>query len=148
MAELKIIKLTNGDDVIGFIETDPENISQGMTEEEFKEIHCLFVRGALKLEKKYIREADQHQVMLLEWAPETDDPIIPICDNNVIAVYNPGVYVRNLYYDIAMDNMSEHEKKEVGEKEVERHEEQKAVDKNSELYTQLNSHNFDDDDIQ
>jgi len=133
-ASIKVIRLTNGDDIIGIVY---DGMDEALTEDDVTTIaHLFFVRGSMKVLSEYNKDTQAHALYLVDWFPSVLDDVIPIDKRNVLTMGNPHADLEQYYCELMMLSL---------ENALEDTQEDK---KKSQYKDILKKHNFDDDDMQ
>lgn len=130
MNSLKVLKLLNGDEVIGFIEDGNNRISP---EDEVSLSHMVFIKGPMRIISKYDETVKSHALYLVDWMPTASSNVLPLPKNHIVTMDTPNASVEEHYLSIMGEKFPEEELTE---------EEQRQL----ELYEQLINHQFDDED--
>ena len=132
-ASIKVLRLTNGDDIIGIVY---DGMDEVIPEEDATTIaHLFFVRGSMKVISEYSTEKQSHSLYLVDWFPSVLDDVVPIDKKNVLTIGNPHEDLERYYCELMLLSLEE----KSGAKEDE---------KTSQYKDMLKKHNFDDDDMQ
>lgn len=128
---LKVLKLVNGEELIGMIQDgrdmEPED---GYTTE-----NLLFINGPLKITCIYDKETRTHSLYLSDWVPSIMDDSLPIDKNKVLTLGNPTMDLEEHYYQLLLASQI------MQEEANNRSDTEKKLDK------MLKNHKFDDDDM-
>lgn len=109
MSDLKIFKLVNGEDIIGFLETynnedlkdidkDSPDVAEG---EEIVYDHLLFIRDPMRMYSAYSAKQKRHELYLTKWIAYTDDSLFVIPKDLVITIATPSQQVAEHYYELS-----------------------------------------------
>ncbi len=104
MSILKLFRLTNGDDIIGFLEdVDKEIVAElnGDSDKNVNYDHIVFVRDPLRLIWSYDASTKGHQLFLTRWMPFSDDTFFAIPKDKVVTIADPMMEVEKHYYEIS-----------------------------------------------
>ena len=127
MNSIKIIKLINGEELIGAIIT--ENKEQYM---ELNTIHnndkIVFISNPLKINSTYNEESKNYSIYLLDWIPSITSTIFPIEIDKILTLGIPTMELSNRYYEIILAGKYEPDENEISD--------------------ELLDLNFDDDEVQ
>lgn len=141
---LKIIKLTNNEELIGIVQDgrDFEDVGDGFTTE-----NLLFITAPLKIITQYDSATRTHSLYLSDWCPAIVDDHLPIDKRNVLTLGTPTQSLEEHYYEliIASQLAKEEERQSRGESSVKELDEPEELKKLRKL---LKDHKFDDDDLQ
>ena len=132
--DLKVLKLVNGDNIIGIVE---ENISD--EEKQYK--HLLFLKYVLQIHKTYDKKKKHYNLYMTDWIPECSDDILTIAKSTIITLAHPTPEIEDLYYESTLPDLDEREgemKKSMTDDELELIKQRKK----------LLNHEFSDDDVQ
>lgn len=129
---LKVLKLSNGDEIIGFIQDGSK------TELKDKSIsldHMIFIKSPMKIMQDYDETVKSHVIFLIEWFPSGRSSSLPIPKDHIITMDTPKNSVEDYYYDVMGEYYAP--ELELGSEE----------EKQSRLFNKLNAHEFSDDEI-
>lgn len=97
MSELRVLKLINGDEIIGFVE---DGINKNSELEDLTVDHLLFVKGAMKIVQEYNKETRGHSIYLVDWMPSARSAILPIPKDKVITMDFPQDVIEEHYLEL------------------------------------------------
>lgn len=97
MSELRVLKLINGDEIIGFVE---DGINKNEELEDLTVDHLLFVKGAMKIVQEYNKETRGHSIYLVDWMPSARSAILPIPKDKVITMDFPQDVIEEHYLEL------------------------------------------------
>jgi len=144
---VKIIKLVNGETVIGIIEDEDLDLIE-IDEERAVEFadFCFMIHFPFKLNCIYSREGKRHEIFLEDWMPYSKDTFTPVLKDKVIAITEPSKDVLDLY-DNHQESLSSEEINPVipSKRKIESSPEQTKSKKDNAL---LKSITFKKEDIQ
>lgn len=107
MSNLKVLRLSNGTDIIGFLEmyTDQEiNDCNSELDEpgqpQFKYDHIVFIRHPMKVVSNYNKEAKANEIFLTPWMPLSDDPLFLIPKDQILTICSPMEEIAKYYYEL------------------------------------------------
>lgn len=124
MSELKIFKLINGDDIIGFLETyTNEELNQIDAESEEQQVsydHLFFIRDPMKMYWKYDPVEKRHELFLAKWCAFSDDSLYFVPKDTVMTVVAPSDVVTKHYQEISELDFPPIETVEEGELSIEK----------------------------
>lgn len=133
MSLLKVIKLINGDEIIGLVQ-DGRDIPP--TEDGFTTDNLIFVSSPMRITATYDNMTRTHALYLSDWVPAISDEMMAIDKNQVITLGTPNVDIENHYVElITINQLSAPNSLE-------------ETSEQTKLKTMLKSHKFDDDDVQ
>jgi hypothetical protein len=109
MQALKVIKLLNGDELIGLVDTEKSN-------EE-----VLYISGIYRVKTNYIEEEGTHEMYLIDWFPAGKSNTLPLNPNDVLTLDEPIPALENNYYNLFLKQVTKFEMEFVkDEKDLER----------------------------
>lgn len=130
--ELKVIKLTNGDEIIGFIQ---DGSHKDTDNDEITLSHMIFIKGAMRIVQQYDESVKGHTLYLVDWMPTGQSQVLPIQKSHILTLDVPNMAVEEHYYTIMEERFPEDK---IDTAEI----------KKQEQLQQLRTHKFSDDDIQ
>lgn len=131
MSQIKIIKLVNGEEIIGIVE-DGRNYEN--TDEEYTYDNLLFISQPMKITSQYDATTKTHTMYLSDYIPSIRDADLPIEKRNIITIGNPNPDIETHYCDLLIAHQLSQDNPD--------------AKKSSEYKSLLKKHNFDDDDMQ
>jgi len=133
MADIKVIKLCSGEEIIGVIELNSENHEETL------------VRNSMKIVYEYDDKKRPH-VFLYDWIPAAVDEVYPIKNVSMMtAPLSPHGDLEDLYVKISIERTIEHN--EFDNTELDSIEDLDDVSKSTEdLIKKLMKDDFEDDD--
>lgn len=134
MAELKILKLINGDEIIGYI--DDGSYKDNNEDDEYSVRNLIFIKGSMRIVQEYDRVSRGHSIFLVDWMPSSKSNVLPIPKDKVITMASPQDSIQQHYLELQIGDM-EAEEEDLLDKELQR-------EANLQL---LKKTQFDDDDM-
>ena len=130
-ADLRIIKLSSGEEIIGLIESidDNENEDRDMS-------HMLLIRSPMKIINQYNKDYKGYELYLAEWVPSSGQDTYPIPKHQIMTIVKPNEVVEDHYYEVVLADALEDEPILENEQEL----------KERRLHNILKNHKFNEDD--
>lgn len=125
MANLKVLKLVTGEEIMGVVH---DGRSMPNLHDEYSTQNLLFVTGPLKITSTYQPDTRTHSMYLSDWIPAISSEYFPIEKTKVITIGDASSQLEERYFEIITLSQYEAEDAEVLDK--------------------LKKHSFDDDDMQ
>ena len=141
MTELRVLKLLNGDDIIGIVEDIKDVSGEEYNESDF--LPVMFIRGAMKINKTYDKRKKQYDLYLTDWIPESHEDLFPIPKSMLVTVSAPAPEIEQYYFNCLLANLSQQQLEEAQQEELSEEELKKMRQRKELLDTK-----FSDDDIQ
>ena len=95
MSNIKIIRLTTNDDVIGIIETFMPVEGDEISTEDF-----VIIRHPKKLNYEYDPKTKNHQIYFTSWMQSCVDTFFAISKDKIVTIGNPKVAVEEYYVEV------------------------------------------------
>lgn len=142
-AGLKVIKLINGDEIIGVVRDGADEISG---DENYTLDNLLFVTNPMKVVSQYDTVNKVHSLYLVDWIPAIKDNTLPIDKQRVLTLGDPNKSLETHYVDIVL---AEHLYNHLADGEdIDPNETLEDIEKKRDLKNKLKKHKFEDDDMQ
>ena len=132
-ADLKIIKLISGDEIIGYVEDG--STKDIRDDSEYTISNIIFIKGPMRIIQEYDTKTRGHSLFLVDWMPSGKSNMLPIPKDKIITMDSPQEAVEDHYLEIMTSKM--------GSEDFDEEEEKKKA--NLEL---LKHTKFEDDDMQ
>lgn len=142
MSNLKVIKLTTGDEIIGVVR---DGAAEVCDDENFTLDNLLFVTNPMKIISEYDAKTKVHSLYIADWIPAISDTILPIDKQRIVTLGTPNKDLEEHYIDIILaQKLLEDLYAETDDQDGEK---KKSAAK-TEMIEKLKKHKFDDDDMQ
>lgn len=139
MSQLKVIKLINGDEIIGYIDDGAIKDRQDDDGEDYSVSNLIFIKGAMRVIQEYDRKSRGHSMFLIDWMPSAKSNVLPIPKDKIITMDSPQDAVEDHYLELKMGEMDEEQEDSEAMTDEE-------LQKQAHLEI-LKKTNFDDDDM-
>lgn len=102
MSHLKVLKLVNGDEIIGFVD-DGRGRPRLDDEDGLTTDNLIFIKGPMKIVQEYDRTIG-HQLFLMDWMPSGCSNTLPIPKDKIITMDDPGSSLEEHYLELMGTN--------------------------------------------
>jgi len=111
MADLKVIKLVNGDEVIGYVDDGAvkDTNDEG---EEYTVRNLIFIKGPMRVVQEYDRKSRGHSIFLIDWMPSCNSNTLPIPKDKIITMDTPNESVIEHYAELMVGRLDEEDREE------------------------------------
>lgn len=99
MSQLKVLKLVNGDEIIGFVDDGRDRLRED-DEEGLTTDNLIFIKGPMRVVQEYDRGGRGHQLFLIDWMPSGASNMLPIPKDKIITMDYPAVSIEEHYIEL------------------------------------------------